>query len=656
MNPVFIRIRSLAVCGLALLALFGCAGSQAYREGQELLASGQLEPGLARLEQASRLEPTNAQYKITLLNQKATIITRYLSNAEKHLSQQQLREAEQMYQQVLALEANNGAARQGLEAVQAARRHQEAMAKAEASLKKGGAYANRDALEFLRSVLLENPKHKAALELQAKMRRSQDNQTEGKLAQGFRKPVTLEFRDAPLRSVFDVIARVSGLNFYFDKEVRADLRTTILVKQTPIEDAVRMLLASNQLEQSVMNENSIMIYPNTPQKLKDYQQLNVRTFFVANGDVKTLAYTIKTLLKARDVVTDERLGLIIMRDTPEVLRMAERIIAVQDLSDPEVMLEVEVLEVKRSRTRDLGIHWPETASLSLLGSNKSAGTERQLVLNDLRGINSGNIRLSVDDTVINAKKEDTDSNILANPRIRVKNKGKAKIVIGDRLPVITTTSTSTGFVAESVSYVDVGLTLNVEPNIHLDDEVSININLEVSNLVKEVESKGGTRAYQIGTRNASTGLRLKDGETQILAGLISDEERTSGNKVPGIGELPVLNRIFGSQKDSSERSEIILSITPRIIRSLQRPAIDESEFISGSENRVGRSASFSSNAPGGNSPSDNPQRTNIPGTPSGPGMILPRRTPMTGGSDAEDSGSANPAANPASDKAAAEKK
>ena len=163
-----------------------------------------------------------------------------------------------------------------------------------------------------------------------------------------------------------MISRVSGLNFFFDKDVRADLRATILARNTSIEDAVKILLATNQLERKVLNENSILIYPNTPQKLKEYQSLTIRTFYLVNADVKAVSNTLKTILKTRDLVIDERLGLIVMRDTPEAIRLAERLIALQDMGDAEVMLEVEVLEVARSRLLELGIRWPSQVSFDIL--------------------------------------------------------------------------------------------------------------------------------------------------------------------------------------------------------------------------------------------------------------------------------------------------
>ena len=174
-------------------------------------------------------------------------------------------------------------------------------------------------------------------------------------------------------------------------------------------------------------------------------------------------------------------------------------------------------------------------------------------------------------TLFNLKSSDGASNLLANPHIRVKNRKKAKIHIGDRVPVITNTSTATGFVSESVSYLDVGLKLDVEPTIMMDDEVSIDVGLEVSNIVNEIVTSKGSVSYRLGTRNAATVLRLKNGETQMLAGLINNEERSSADKVPGLSSLPVIGRLFSSKKTSGSKTEIVLLIRPKIIRNLMVP-------------------------------------------------------------------------------------
>jgi general secretion pathway protein D len=165
----------------------------------------------------------------------------------------------------------------------------------------------------------------------------------------------------------------------------------------------------------------------------------------------------------------------------------------------------------------------------------------------------------------------------------VRNNEKAKILIGERVPNITSTATSTGFVSQSVNYLDVGLTLNVQPTVYLDDTVGIKVSLEVSSLLNTVTGSSGTTAYEIGTRTANTVLQLKNGETDVLAGLIDTEERTSGNKLPGLGQLPVLGKLFGASTDDDKNTEIILAITPHVVRNIQRPDADAAYFMAGTE-------------------------------------------------------------------------
>jgi general secretion pathway protein D len=277
-------------------------------------------------------------------------------------------------------------------------------------------------------------------------------------------------------------------------------------------------------------------------------------------------------------------------------------VALQDVAEPEVMLEVEILEIKRSRLTELGIAWPASLSLApitQLVSNGTTTVAQPLTIASLRGLNSGNIGLSALSATINANSKDGDSNTLANPRIRVRNREKAKVVIGDKVPNITTTISpgANGFASESVTYLDVGLTLNVEPTIYLNNEIGIRIALQVSNLVSSMTTASGTTAYQIGTREATTMLQLKDGENQVLAGLINNEDRTSGNKIPGIGHLPLIGRLFGSQRDGNDKTEIVLSITPHLIRNIQRPAASASEFTAGTENSFRRRPDTAVKAP-----------------------------------------------------------
>ena len=583
-----------------LLLLAGCASNPVLQDSERLFADGRQEEAIALLEKASRENPKDQALRMQLARQRDLAIGQWLAQADALRQGYQIEPAEYLYRRVLALDAGNSRAKGGLQALQMERRHRLVLGEAELLLKVddvAGASAK------VRGVLVENPLHRDARQLQRRIDEKAAAPVEmQQLKTAFNRRVTLDFRDANLRSVFEAISRTAGVNFVFDRDVRPDLRTTLSVKDTTIEDVVKMVLVTNQLTRKVLNQNTLIVFPNTPQKLRDYQELTVRSFYLANADVKQTLNMIRTLVKTRDVFIDEKLNLLVMKDTPDAIRMAERLIAAQDLAEPEVMLEVEVLEVATNRLTELGLRYPDSVSWSLIGGGAATvpGTPGVISLTEWLNRDSGMVRLNVTNPlfILSLRQQDGSTNLLANPRIRVRNREKAKIHIGERVPVITTTAAASGgFVSESVSYLDIGLKLEVEPNIFLDDDVAMKVALEVSNIVKEVRSlTSSTLTYQIGTRNATTVLRLRDGETQVLAGLITTEDRQSAAKVPGLGDLPVLGRLFGSNSTQLNRTELVLLITPRLLRTLALPEARVAEFPAGTETATG-AAPLTSSAP-----------------------------------------------------------
>lgn len=562
---------------LMILGLGGCAGMLSHREGMSLIKEGKTEEGLAALAKAVSEEPTNAEYRADYLTRRTGYVDQLLAAAQAQRQSGNLADAEERYKRVLSIDTANVRARTGLDELVRDRRHKDVYESAREAFKAGD---SDKAAAILRPILVETPNHVAAQGLMREIEelRTRRQAAEPTLKSSTSKPINLELKDANVRMAFEVVARSTGINFILDKDVRPDLRTTVFLKNAHVEDAIDLILQTCQLQKKVLNSNTVLIYPSTPEKLKEYQDLVMRAFYLQNTDVKQVQNTLKTLLKTKDIVVDEKLNLLIMRDTPDAIRLAEKLVAMHDISEPEVMLEVEVLEVQRDRLMNLGIQWPSQLTLTPLASG--AGS---LTANDLRHLSANNLGAAISSTVINVRRDVTDTNILANPRIRVKNRETAKIMIGDKVPVVTTTTTATGLVSDSVQYLDVGLKVDVQPDIHLQDEVAIKVSLEVSSIVKEVTSKNGTLSYQVGTRNASTVLRLKDGETQILAGLISDQERATGSGVPGLGDLPILGRLFSSRQDTHNKTEIVLSITPRLIRNIVRPDARAGEFWSGTE-------------------------------------------------------------------------
>lgn len=403
-----------------------------------------------------------------------------------------------------------------------------------------------------------------------------------RLGAAFQRPVSLEFRDTPLRQVFEALARASGVNFVFDREVRADSRVTVFLRSVSLDEAMRVILATQQLDRKLLNENTVLVYPNTAPKQREHQELVTRTLYLANADPKQALALVRTMAKTRDLHVDERLSALVVRDTPEVVRLVEQLIATIDLPEPEVMLAIEVLELSGNRLDTLGVDWPASVSYALPGA---AGAV-QLGASGLRGF--------VANPALVAQLRGTSgtTRILANPSIRARNREKARVQIGEKLPVFTTTAVANAGVSASVSFIDVGLKLEVEPTVQLDGEVTIRLQLEVSNLLREVRGPAGSAslAYQVGTRSSATALRLRDGQTQVLAGLISDEDRRSAAGLPGLARLPLLGPLFGVHSDGRNQSEIVMLVTPYILRALPAPPPQQAMLASGTESHPGASA------------------------------------------------------------------
>jgi general secretion pathway protein D len=582
---------------LLILLVVGCAAQTAFRDGKTLVAQDRVEEGLQKFQEASRQDPANFEYRTAYIQTRERALQSYLEQGDRMAALGKRTEAENFYLRAQRLDALNERARDGLRNLDMNARHVQLLGEADAALQK----KDYDlAKAKLSTVLTENPNNDAARAMSASIAdKTAKLPAESQLSAAYKKKISIEFKDVPIKQVFEVIARTSGLNFLFDKDVKTDVKTSIFLKNSTIESAVYFALLTNQLEQQVLDGNTILIYPNTVAKQKDYQEMAIKSFFLTNADAKTVANTLKTILKTRDVVVDEKLNMLIVRDSADAIKLADKLVALHDVPEPEVMLEVEILEVKRTRLQELGIKWPDSLTLTPLATSLATGAG--LSLRDLAHQNNSTIGVGSPTATVKARADDTDSNLLANPRIRARNHEKAKILIGDRVPNITTTATATGFVSESITYVDVGLKLEVEPTVYLDNDVSIKVALEVSNIVSQLQTKSGTVAYQIGTRTASTVLRLKDGETQVLAGLINDEDRRSASKVPFVGEIPILGRLFGTAADDNQKTEIVLSITPRLIRNIQHPNADSAQFRAGTETSLRQrpdSGGRAVNAPG----------------------------------------------------------
>lgn len=575
-DPTYARRKASLLC---LVMMLSACVNTAHREGMAMIDTGRYEEGLANLRTAVRETPNDPMLRATVALQQDRVVSTLLSQADNARASGDVNAATALYQRVLGIAPSNARAQEGLRALEQRRYVGDLLKQAQASLRRGDM---ETAEKQLINVLALDPRHPDALALRQEIetQRARTANPYPQLRSKIARPVSLEFRDANLKMVLDVLSRATGINIIVDKDVKPDLKVTIFVRQVPVEDALDLLLAQSQLERKVVSDNTVVVYPATPPKIKEYQDWAIRTFFVTNMEVKQAQNLIKTMLKTKDVFIDEKLNILTMRDTPDAVRLAEKLLQAQDQPEPEVVLEVELLDISRDRFLDLGIGWPSTLTLLAPGGGSAK------LLSDLLGHITSS-RIGVDRTVqARARSTNNDINTLASPRIRVRNREKAKIHIGDRIPIVNATavpSTQGPVITETVQYLDTGIKLEVEPIVYRDDEVSIKVALEVSDSQDAGRTNSGTSLVRVKTSNATTVLRIRDGETQILAGLIRNDHTAHADKLPGLGDVPLLGRLFGQHDDGWSKRELVLSITPRVVRNMPYVPSHMLEYASGTE-------------------------------------------------------------------------
>lgn len=563
----------------------------AFSEAQKLITQGKFENGLEKLEQAAREEPDNKEIRTMLARVRDEVLGKLLLDADNMRFAGNLDQAERGYHHILSQYPFNERAKDGVEAIKLERRHLASVESAKALL------AHNDAAKaetIVRAVLQENPMQSHARELisQINANLSRPEVSHLALESAFKKAVTMEFKDTDLKTVFELMSRTAGINFVFDKDIRQDTKISIFVRNNTIEDILKLILTTNQLAFKVLNSNSLLIYPNTPAKQKDYQELVVRSFQIAYTDVKQMVAMVRGIVKAKDIYVNEQLNLFIMRDTLEAVRLTERLVSLNDLAEPEVMLDVAILDIARNNEFLIGPKFPSSVTFSgLTGVGAVPSVAAPVILNQI-GSNALGLKsfTIANQAIIDFKQTLSTGDVLANPRIRVANREKAKIHIGEKRPFFTANVQPgiNSIVTSTPTFIDLGVKLDVEPRVGLNNDVTMKITLEVSSRLSDIPGPSGASAPLVGTRNAETILTLKDGETQVLAGLIDNRETRTIGGLAGLLNFPGLDRLTSSQDVKRSKNEIVLLITPRIIRNLPIQTNLESEYHFGTASEAGK--------------------------------------------------------------------
>ena len=578
------RIVLVLMAGALSAALMSCAGSKSFQRGERYAQRGEWDLAVKEYRDANKRDPRDIEYRSALLRAEETAANQHYKKARAFLKERKLDQAITELQQALYLNPTNAATQSALRSVldmkQAEEHYRASLTFVEL------ARLSEAILELSRAVELDpdNVKYHDALDKLQKQKI--EVEPEDALTLISDKPITLNFKNTNIKDVFEFLSKLSGINILFDEEVKAQ-PVTVFVKDVSFQYALNLLLSTNKLFMKKISVDTIIIIPKSKPKSDQYQDLMVKTFYINNAKSKDMVNLIRSMLDVKKVYVNEVLNSVTIRDTPEKMKLVEKIITANDLKEAEVILDVEILEI--SRTNALSYGWSFQPGLRATASVQQSGTvvanPAGIALTELRNLSKDNIFVTLPSLVVNLIKQDSDAQTLANPRVRVLNNKQAKFHIGDKIPVQTSTIASTvaGQITSNFEYKDVGIKLNIEPTVHLNNTVTMKLGLEISTLGDQVDLGGGQKPFRFGSRSTETLINLRDGETVIIGGLIKDEERKSRNKIPLLGDIPILGKLFSSSDDGTIKTDILMSITPNIVRNMELPDKESQSFWSGTE-------------------------------------------------------------------------
>jgi len=550
------RSARAAICLLACLLAAGCASSAAVRHARDAERRQDYDRAVIEYSKALRLRPDDADARLALDRARLRASQDHFVRGRRFASTGKLDQALVEYEVASELNPTNGDIDEELRATRNKLRAKVAVAR------------------------------EGKTELQTIIERARDLPPPGlDVPQGVHMPASLTFRDATSRDVFTAIARLANISLIFDSAFR-DTPVTVDLRNATLEDALGTVAGATRTFFRVTAPKTVVVIPDTPAKRREYEEEVVRTFYLSNADLKETMDLLRMVLDARRISPTTATNALTIKDTPERIAAAARVLSAVDKARPEVIIDVELLEVDRTKLAEYGLQIASSGSTGLNGSvgvtTDSAGAT---TLQTLKNLSTADIIATGLPTLYyRLLKSDSNTRTLANPQLRTTDGVAAKARFGEQVPVPVTTFApiATGGVAQqpvtSFNYQNIGVNIDITPRTHHDDDVSLQLNVVVSNI--SGTGFGGLPTF--GNREINTLIRLRDGETNMLAGLIRDDERTSLEGIPGLVDLPVIGRLFAHNSKTQNQTDVILTLTPHIIRVLDLSEADLRPF------RVGR--------------------------------------------------------------------
>jgi general secretion pathway protein D len=543
-----------ALLALCLLA-GGCAASSALHRGDAAEHRQDFDLAVVEYSKALRLKPEDGNTRAALERAKLRASQDHFNRARRLAATGKLDQALVEYQIAAELNPSNGDLDREL-------------------------LATRNKLRAKIAVAREGK-----TELQTLMDRTRELPPPGMdLPTGVKMPASLTFRDAASRDVFTAISRLANISVIFDSTFR-DTPVTVDLRNASLDDALTTVSGATRTFFRVTAPKTIIVIPDTPAKRREYEEEIVKTFYLSNADLKETMDLLRMVLDARRISPTTATNALTIKDSPERIAAASRVITAIDKARPEVIIDVELIEVDRTKLAEYGLQIASPGSPGINGSVSIDNGTTGISLSALRNLSQSDILLAnLPSLYYRLLKSDSTTRTLANPQLRTTDGVGAQARFGEQVPVPVTTFApiATGGVSQqpitSFNYQNIGVNIDITPRTHHDDDVSLQLKIAVTNI--SGTGFGGLPTF--GNREITTIIRLRDGETNMLAGLIRDEERHSLDGLPGLSDLPLVGHLFGHTTKSTTQTDVILTLTPHIIRILDLTEADLRPF------RVGR--------------------------------------------------------------------
>jgi len=560
-----------ALTGLVLASALvsGCASSGALRLGDQAATTGDWDAAVAHFRTALQDNPSDTRARINLERAMQRAAADHVKSARELEEEGELPAALREYQLASEFDPINGR----LLAIVAA-------------------------LERKIRDLVEASQPPSALdELQARAREASQPPL---LDPSSDELLSLQFGQAQLRDTLGAIGTMTGINVTFDQAFQ-DRVYSVRLDGVTVEEALDQILTATKNFYKVLNPRSLIVIPDNPMKRGQYEEQVIRTFFISHADVTELVPMLTLMTRAQTMTVQPQIfpnntsNTVTVRATVPTMGVIERLIAASDKPRAEIVVDVEILEVNRERAREFGLDLTSYSVGALFSpsSSPSDGGDQSFNANLLsQGVSAADFYLAVPAAVLNFLETDSETRLVASPQLRGQEGEELTLNLGDDVPVPSTAFTpiAAGGVGvnplTSFEYRSVGVNLIMTPRVTYENEIILDLEVENSTLGPSI-NVAGQALPTFGTRRVITRLRLRDGESNLLAGLLREEDRRSLRGFPGILHLPIIKQLFSANDESVQQTDIIMLLTPRIVRTHELTQQDVDPIFIGTQNRMG---------------------------------------------------------------------